>query len=88
VIGVDLAGSDVNVDLATGDGRATLVSEVTRLSGGTVDGVVANAGLATPTATTVSVDFYGTVPARRGPARRTARGDGASSRGERRPPLR
>jgi NAD(P)-dependent dehydrogenase (short-subunit alcohol dehydrogenase family) len=61
VIGVDIAGSDVNVDLGTAEGRAALVSEVTRLSGGTVDGVVANAGLATPTAATVAVNFYGAV---------------------------
>ncbi|WP_448003890.1 SDR family oxidoreductase [Agromyces bauzanensis] len=61
VIGVDLAGSDVNVDLSTAEGRAALVSEVSRLSGGTVDGVVANAGLATPTAATVAVNYYGTI---------------------------
>lgn len=61
VIGVDLAGSDVNVDLSTADGRATLVTEVADRSGGSIDGVVANAGLASPTAATVAVNFYGTV---------------------------
>ena len=61
VIGVDIKGSDVNVDLGTAEGRAALVSEVTRLSGGTVDGVVANAGLATPTAATVAVNYFGAV---------------------------
>lgn len=59
VIGVDIAGSDVNVDLSTPAGRESLVSEVTRLSGGTIDGLVANAGLASPTAATVAVNFYG-----------------------------
>jgi NAD(P)-dependent dehydrogenase (short-subunit alcohol dehydrogenase family) len=61
VIGVDIAGSDVNVDLGTTEGRTELVNEVTRLSGGAVDGVIANAGLATPTAATVAVNFYGTI---------------------------
>ncbi|WP_136710082.1 SDR family oxidoreductase [Agromyces sp. H66] len=61
VIGVDLTGSDVAADLSTAEGRATLVSEVDRLSGGVVDGVVANAGLATPTAKTVAINYYGTI---------------------------
>ena len=61
VIGVDLTDSDVNADLSTAEGRTMLVDEVTRLSGGAVDGVIANAGLATPTATTVAVNFYGTI---------------------------
>lgn len=61
VIGADLAGSDVNADLSTAEGRATLVREVARRIGGSIDGVIANAGLATPTATTVAVNFYGTV---------------------------
>ena len=61
VIGVDLAGSDVDADLSSADGRSALVREVTRISGGVVDGVIANAGLATPTATTVAVNYYGTI---------------------------
>lgn len=61
VIGVDIAGSDVNVDLSTAQGREAMISEVTKLSGGTVDGVVANAGLASPTAATVAVNYYGAV---------------------------
>lgn len=59
VIGVDIHGSDVNVDLSTADGRAELVTQVTEHSGGTIDAIIANAGLATPTAATVAVNFFG-----------------------------
>jgi NAD(P)-dependent dehydrogenase (short-subunit alcohol dehydrogenase family) len=48
VIGVDLAGSDISVDLTTAEGRAALVEEVSRISGGTIDGILAIAGLAAP----------------------------------------
>ncbi|MCR2783107.1 MULTISPECIES: SDR family NAD(P)-dependent oxidoreductase [unclassified Microbacterium] len=61
VIGVDIAGADVNVDLTTAAGREALVAEVTRLSGGTVDVVVANAGLSSPTAATAAVNYFGAV---------------------------
>ena len=61
VIGVDLRGSDVNVDLATGQGRSDLVTQVADRSGGTIDAIVANAGLATPTAATVAVNYFGTL---------------------------
>ena len=61
VIGVDLHGTEVEVDLATAGGRADLVSRVAEASGGTVDAVVANAGLATPTAATVAVNYFGAV---------------------------
>jgi len=61
VIGVDIKDADVNVDLSTPAGCAALVTEVTAASGGTIDAIIANAGLATPTAATVAVNFYGTV---------------------------
>lgn len=61
VIGVDLNDADVNVDLTTEQGRADLVTKVAELSGGTVDAIVANAGLATPTAATVAVNYFGAV---------------------------
>src|SRR5690606_31575080 len=35
--------------------------EVTRMSGGTIDAVLAVAGLATPTAATAAINYYGTV---------------------------
>lgn len=61
VIGVDLAGTDVNADLSTAEGRAELVDRVRELSGGTIDAIIANAGLATPTAKTVAVNYFGAV---------------------------
>jgi NAD(P)-dependent dehydrogenase (short-subunit alcohol dehydrogenase family) len=61
VIGVDVRSAEVEADLATPAGRADLVAQVAELSGGTVDAIVANAGLATPTAATVAVNYFGAV---------------------------
>jgi len=61
VIGVDISGADVNVDLTTAEGRERLVTEVTELSGGTVDVVIANAGLSSPTVATAAVNYFGAV---------------------------
>jgi len=61
VIGVDRAGSEVTVDLATPGGRAEMVREVTRLSGGRVDAILAVAGIAGPIPETVSVNYFGMV---------------------------
>ena len=61
VIGVDIHNAAVNVDLSTADGREELVSRVTELSGGAIDAIIANAGLASPTAATVAVNFFGGV---------------------------
>ena len=44
VIGCDLHDADVVANLTTPEGRAELVDGVTRLSGGRIDGIVANAG--------------------------------------------
>lgn len=61
VIGVDLRDADITVDLTAPDGRDRLVTEVTQLSGGTVDGVLAVAGLAIPAPATVGVNYFGMV---------------------------
>ncbi|TDN91613.1 SDR family oxidoreductase [Microbacterium sp. BK668] len=61
VIGVDVSPSDVTVDLGTPEGRADLVDRVWDLSGGTVDAVLAVAGLASPTPATVAVNYFGTI---------------------------
>ena len=61
VIGVDIHDADVAVDLSTPQGRADMVARVTDLAGGRIDAIIANAGLATPTATTVAVNYFGTV---------------------------
>ena len=60
VIGVDIHDADVTVDLSTTQGRTELVARVTELSGGRIDAIIANAGLATPTAKTVAVNYFGT----------------------------
>ncbi len=61
VIGVDLHGADVSVDLGTPRGREDLVDQVTSLSGGAVDAVLAIAGLATPSVSTVAVNYFGSI---------------------------
>lgn len=61
VVGVDIHDADVTVDLSTEEGRNELVSKVTEISGGGIDAIIANAGLASSTAKTVAVNFFGTV---------------------------
>lgn len=60
VIGVDLRAADVIADLATDAGRAALVEGVTRLSGGVIDAVIANAGGGSA-ATMIQLNFFGAV---------------------------
>ena len=59
VIGVDLRGADVVGDLSTPDGRTGAAAEATRLAGGTVDAVIACAGLAIPNRITAAVNYFG-----------------------------
>lgn len=61
VIGADIHDADVVADLTTPAGRAALLEGVTELSGGRIDAIIANAGLATPTAATASVNYFGAV---------------------------
>jgi NAD(P)-dependent dehydrogenase (short-subunit alcohol dehydrogenase family) len=61
VYGVDLRDADVNVDLTSAEGRGSLVTEVTELSGGTIDAVVAVAGLAAPIPATAGVNYFGAI---------------------------
>ena len=61
VIGVDIHEAEVVVDLSTAAGRAALVQEAGRISGGSIDAVYAVAGLAVPAPATVAVNFFGTV---------------------------
>ena len=60
VIACDLRNADVLADLTTPEGRAALVEGVTRLSGGTIDAIVANAG-GGPPQTSLSLNFFGSV---------------------------
>lgn len=61
VIGVDLHNADVNVDLSTDEGREALIAQVSDLSGGSIDAILGIAGLASPTPTTVAVNYFGMV---------------------------
>jgi NAD(P)-dependent dehydrogenase (short-subunit alcohol dehydrogenase family) len=59
VIGVDIHNTEVNVDLSTVRGRKDGVQAVIEHSKGKIDGIIACAGLATPIAKTVSVNYFG-----------------------------
>ena len=61
VLGVDLHDADVTVDLGSPIGRTDLVTEVRALSGGRIDAIVANAGLARQTPADVAVNYFGAV---------------------------
>jgi NAD(P)-dependent dehydrogenase (short-subunit alcohol dehydrogenase family) len=60
VIACDLRKADVAADLTTAEGRAGLIDGVTRLSGGRIDGIVANAG-GGPPQTSLQLNFFGAV---------------------------
>lgn len=59
VIGVDLRGADVTGDLSTAAGRTAAAAEATKLAGGTVDAVIACAGLSIPKPITAAVNYFG-----------------------------
>ncbi|WP_424466988.1 SDR family oxidoreductase [Pseudoclavibacter helvolus] len=61
VIGVDLAGADINVDLTSAEGRDELVAQATELSGGILDGALAIADRMRPSSETVAVNHFGAV---------------------------
>jgi NAD(P)-dependent dehydrogenase (short-subunit alcohol dehydrogenase family) len=61
VIGVDIQGADVVADLSTEAGRSDMVAGVRAASGGNIDAIIANAGLATSTPATVAVNYFGAV---------------------------
>lgn len=59
VIGVDLAGSDINVDLGRHEGRAVMIDAVGRLAPDCIDGLLAGAGISRPDPATVAVNYFG-----------------------------
>ena len=61
VVGVDRAGSDVDVDLSSPDERAALASRVSDAAGAGLDAVIACAGVGTPGPPSVAVNFFGMV---------------------------
>jgi NAD(P)-dependent dehydrogenase (short-subunit alcohol dehydrogenase family) len=61
VIGIDLRDADVCADLAVPEGRSRAVAETLDRSGGTLDAVVACAGVSDFTVMPVKVNFFGAV---------------------------
>ena len=62
VIGVDLKGADINVDLATAAGRSAAVAAVLEACGGRLNGLIPCAGVAGFTnapALTVAINYFG-----------------------------
>ena len=59
VIGVDLKNSDIDADLSTPLGRHDGAKKVIEAANGSIDAVIACAGLAHQTAQTVSVNYFG-----------------------------
>jgi NAD(P)-dependent dehydrogenase (short-subunit alcohol dehydrogenase family) len=66
VIGVDLHDVDIVADLATAAGRDTLVHEAAARSNGTLDAVVACAGILNQGGKALSVNHFGAVATLRG----------------------
>ncbi len=61
VIGVDLRGADIEVDLSTTAGRDALVEQARELSGGVLHGVLAIAGVLASSSPSVAVNHFGAV---------------------------
>lgn len=61
VISVDLHDADVVADLSNAEGRDLAVQRIKELSGGKIDVLIANAGLALPVPKTLSVNFFGVI---------------------------
>ena len=59
VIGVDLKNADVEADLSTPDGRTHAAEKAASLADGTVDAVIAAAGISASRSLTVAVNFFG-----------------------------
>jgi len=63
VIGVDLRDAEIEADLSTAEGRAHMIEEAKRLSGGVLDSVLAGAGISNweRPRETVAINFFGAV---------------------------
>jgi NAD(P)-dependent dehydrogenase (short-subunit alcohol dehydrogenase family) len=61
VIGIDIRDADVVADLSKPDDRASMVDKVAKLSGGTIDAILAIAGVDTAGPPTIAVNYYGAV---------------------------
>jgi NAD(P)-dependent dehydrogenase (short-subunit alcohol dehydrogenase family) len=61
VVGVDVHDAYVVADLSTAEGRTSMVEQVTELTGGKIDAIVANAGLAHSGVPDLAVNYFGAV---------------------------
>ncbi|WP_167051742.1 SDR family oxidoreductase [Salinibacterium sp. ZJ77] len=61
VIGIDLANADLELDLSTAEERDSLYDAVAAASGGSIDAIIAVAGVARFDALTVKVNHFGAV---------------------------
>jgi NAD(P)-dependent dehydrogenase (short-subunit alcohol dehydrogenase family) len=61
VIGIDLRDADVEADLSSTEGRQNAAAAAIDLAGGTVDAVIACAGISAPISKTLSVNYFGVV---------------------------
>lgn len=61
VVGVDLRDADVVADLSTAEGRASMVADVRAVTDGSIDAVIACAGIAADSPTTIAVNYFGAV---------------------------
>ncbi|MGI6879892.1 SDR family oxidoreductase [Microbacterium sp. gxy059] len=59
VVGVDLKNADVTADLSAPEGRRDAADAAVDAAGGSVDAVIACAGLSGPTALTAAVNYFG-----------------------------
>ncbi len=59
VIGIDLKDADIQADLSQPQARADAAAKAVDLAGGTIDAVIACAGISAPIAKTISVNYFG-----------------------------
>lgn len=59
VIGIDLRGADIEADLSTPAGRTAAAAQAVELSAGSIDAVIACAGISAPIPLTVAVNYFG-----------------------------
>jgi NAD(P)-dependent dehydrogenase (short-subunit alcohol dehydrogenase family) len=80
VIGVDVRDAEVIADLATVSGRAAMIADVAGATGGTIDGLVAAAGIGSvPGEVIVSINYFGAIATLDGLRPMLARGDSAAA---------
>lgn len=61
VIRVDLKEGDVTGNLGSSEGVTAAVKKIGELSGGVIDGLVANAGVSHPSELSLKINYFGTV---------------------------